>query len=45
MFTNDIIIREVKYHIETEVGLLAAQAKNVIKNHGELINAVIATGI
>jgi hypothetical protein len=40
MFTNDIIIREVKHHIEAEVGLLAAQAKNAIKNHGELINAV-----
>lgn len=40
MFTNDIIIREVKHNIETEVGLLAAQAKNAIKNHGELINAV-----
>ena len=40
MFTNDIIIREVKHHIETDVGLLAAQAKNAIKDHGELINAI-----
>ncbi len=40
MFTNDIIIREVKHHIENDVGLLAAQAKNAIKNHGELINAI-----
>lgn len=40
MFTNDIIIREVKHHIETEVGLLAAQAKNAIKDNGELINAI-----
>lgn len=40
MFTNDIIIREVKHHIETDVDLLAAQAKNAIKDHGELINAI-----
>lgn len=38
MITNDIIIREVNHHIETEVGLLVSQAKKAIKKK-ELINA------
>jgi len=40
MITNDIITREVLHHIEVEVGLLASQAKNAIKNHSELVNAL-----
>lgn len=39
-FSNDIIIREVKHHIDSDVGLLAQQAKNAIKKHGELKNAL-----
>lgn len=33
---NDIITREVKHHIDTDVSLIAAQAKNSIRKHGEL---------
>lgn len=40
LYTNNIIIREVKYHIEAEVGLLAQQAKNAIKKHGQLVNGI-----
>lgn len=40
IITNDIITREVLHHIEADVGLLASQAKNAIKNHGELVNAI-----
>ncbi|MDR2514929.1 MAG: PIN domain-containing protein [Christensenellaceae bacterium] len=40
MFSNDIIIREVKRHINTDVLLTARQAKNTIKDHGELKNAI-----
>ena len=40
MYTNDIILREVRRHIKSDVGLLAAQAKNAIKDHKELVNAI-----
>ena len=40
LFTNDIVLREVQHHIDNDVGLLAKQAKNAIKNHGELVNAI-----
>lgn len=40
LYTNDIIMREVRNHISTDVTLLAAKAKNAIKNHGELISAI-----
>lgn len=39
MFTNDIILREVRHHINVNVKLLASQAKNAIKK-GELVNAL-----
>ena len=40
MYTNDIILQEVRRHIKSDVGLLAAQAKNAIKDHKELVNAI-----
>lgn len=40
LFTNDIVIREVKKHINSDVTLLAQQAKNAIKNYAELENAL-----
>ena len=40
LYTNDIIIREVQKHISSDVSLLAAKAKNAIKNNGELLNAI-----
>lgn len=40
LFTNDIIVREVRSHIDADVGSMAKQAKNAIKNHGELVNAI-----
>lgn len=40
LFTNDIICREVHSHIDEDVGLMARQAKNAIKNNGELVNAI-----
>ena len=40
MYSNDIILREVQKHIRADVGLLAAQAKNAIKDHRELVNAI-----
>lgn len=40
LFTNDIIFREVLSHIDDDVGLMARQAKNAIKQHGELVNAL-----
>lgn len=40
LFTNDIVLREVQHHIDNDIGLLAKQAKNAIKNHGELVNAI-----
>lgn len=39
-FTNDIITCEVKHHINTDIKLFAAQAKNSIKDHSELLNAI-----
>ncbi len=40
LYTNNIINREVVKHIKSEVTELALQAKNAIKKHGELINAI-----
>lgn len=40
LFTNSIIVREVQHHIDSDVGLMASQAKNTIKDHGELVNAL-----
>lgn len=40
LFTNDIILREVQSHIDDDVGLMARQAKNAIRQHGELVNAI-----
>ena len=40
LFTNDIILREVQSHIDEDVGLMARQAKNAIRQHGELVNAI-----
>lgn len=40
LHTNDIIIREVKRHINDDVGLMASQAKNKIKENGELVNGI-----
>lgn len=40
LFTNDIIQREVQTHITHDVGTIAKQAKNAIKKHGELVNAI-----
>ncbi|MGM9601384.1 MAG: PIN domain-containing protein [Faecousia sp.] len=40
LFTNDIILREVQSHIDSDVGLMAKQAKNAIKTRGELVNAI-----
>lgn len=40
MLTNDIITREVTRHINSDVKLFASQAKNAIKEHGELTNAI-----
>ena len=40
LFTNDIICREVHSHIDEDVGLMARQVKNAIKNNGELVNAI-----
>lgn len=39
-FKNDIITREVKRHINLDVKLMAAQVKNSIKDHPELLNAI-----
>ena len=40
LFSNDIIIREVLNHIDCDVSAMARQAKNAIKKHGELVNAI-----
>lgn len=40
LFTNSIILREVEKHIRADVGKLATQAKNSIKNNPELVNAI-----
>lgn len=40
LFTNDIVFREVQHHIKHDVSQMARQAKNGIKNHGELVNAI-----
>ncbi len=40
LFTNDIIQREVQTHIFRDVGAISKQAKNAIKKHGELVNAI-----
>ena len=40
LYTNDIILREVLHHIDSDVDMLAKQAKNSIKNHRELVNAI-----
>lgn len=40
LLTNDIILREVQSHIDEDVGLMARQAKNAIKQRGELVNAI-----
>lgn len=40
LFTNDIILREVQSHIDEDVSLMARQAKNAIRQHGELVNAI-----
>ncbi len=40
IFTNDIVTREVRHHINSDVKLLSAQAKNAIKDHPELLNAI-----
>ena len=40
LFTNEIILFEVRHHIANDVKLLAQQAKNSIKEHKELINAI-----
>lgn len=40
LFTNSIILREVEKHIRADVGRLATQAKNAIKNNPELVNAI-----
>lgn len=40
LFTNDIILREVRRHIVNDVGLLARQAKNAIKKNKALFHAI-----
>lgn len=40
LISNDIINREVKHHIITDVGLCASQVKNSLKRQGDLINAI-----
>jgi len=39
LFTNDIILREVRSHIDNDVGMLARQAQNAIKKR-ELRNGI-----
>lgn len=40
LLTNDIVLREVRHHIERDIGQMAKQAKNSIKSCRELINAI-----
>lgn len=43
LFTNDIIINEVRNHIHNDVDEVARKAKNSIKNHPELVHAISPT--
>ena len=40
LFTNDIILREVRAHINDDVSQIARKAKNAIKQHSELFYAI-----